>query len=126
MNKIVESMPQEARPPKDIVCIECHHAHWHEAKNDGVECKCRLLSAITWNEERGKHGITKCTGSETLKIKENPNPCTSCQYAVWYIDTGEWQGYCRDIFRKIYGSDVNGKKVPEIESCNAYKKMEVL
>lgn len=125
-NEVVKKLNEKIQPPASCICIDCPHAHWH-IKNNGIpECKCRLLSAIVWNAKRGEHCITACSGSETLEMKPNPIPCVSCQYAVWYKDSGTIQGYCRDIYRKIYGKDTNGKPISSISDCNAYEKMEVL
>ena len=45
---------------------------------------------------------------------------------VWYKDSGKLQGYCRDIYRKIYGQDMKGDNIHSIGMCNSYEKMEVL
>ena len=124
-NDILDDLPKVARPQSDNVCINCPHAHWH-TNAAGAECKCRLISAVVWNVRRGEHGITACTGSETMKMKPSNLLCVSCQYAVWYKDSGEIHGYCRDIYRKIYGKEYNGTTIACIKKCNAYKKAEVL
>lgn len=124
-NEILADLPSGSKPSSDNVCIDCLHAHWHIG-GGGAVCKCRLISAVVWNARRGEHGITACTGSETLKMKPSNSPCVSCQYAVWYKDSGELHGYCRDIYRKIYGKDFNGNTISTIKKCNSYEKMEVL
>lgn len=126
-NEVVKKLPKEAQPPSGCACIDCPHAHWHTGKYGNPECKCRLISAFVWKMSRDEHCVTACTGSETLEMRPHPHiPCMSCQYAVWYKDSGELHGYCRDIYRKIYGRDFSGKAISGISDCNAYKKMEVL
>ncbi len=126
-NEIVKKMPAGDRPSYQCVCIDCLHAHWHTNEVNKTECKCRLLTAIVWNGARGNHNITACTGSETLEMKRIPKPpCKTCKYAVWYKDRDELQGYCRDIYRKIYGKAPNGYTISTIAECNSYEEMEVL
>ena len=125
-NEVVKKLNEKIQPPSNCVCIDCPHAHWHIKENGIPECKCRLISAIVWNVNRGKHCVTACTGSETLDMEPNPIPCVSCQYAVWYKDSRKTHGYCRDIYRKIYGTDTNGHIISCIKDCNSYEKMEVL
>lgn len=125
-NEIVKTLPKHLQPPSNCVCIDCMHAHWHLQSTGAVECKCRLLSVLVWKVSRAEHCITACSGSETLQLEENPIPCVSCQYAVWYKDSGKLQGYCRDIYRKIYGQDMKGDNIHSIGMCNSYEKMEVL
>lgn len=125
-NEVLKKVPFELRPPSNCVCVDCPHAHWHTNTVGGPECKCRLISAIVWNPKREEHCVTACTGSEALDMKPNQIPCVSCKYAVWYDDSGELNGYCRDIYRKIYGKDIQGRTISSINSCNTYEKMEVL
>lgn len=125
-NEVVKKLPIKFQPPSNCVCIDCPHAHWHINAHGSPECKCRLISAIVWNLKREENCVTACTGSETLEMKPNPIPCVSCKYAVWYKDSGELNGYCRDIYRKIYGKDLQNNTIPSISDCNTYEKMEVL
>ncbi|MBQ1510513.1 MAG: hypothetical protein IIZ54_06425 [Selenomonadaceae bacterium] len=126
-NEVVKKLPINIQPPSNCACIDCPHAHWHASEYGNPECKCRLMSVIVWKLSRDENCVTACTGLETLEMRPNPHiPCVSCQYAVWYKDSGELHGYCRDIYRKIYGKDFSGRAILSISDCNAYKKMEVL
>ena len=125
-NEVVKNMPNESKPSKEIRCIDCLQAHWHHAERDGVECKCLLINAVTWNEGRGKNGIEECTGCEDEMKLPSDTPCSTCNLSVWYVDSGKLQGYCRDIFRKIHGEDIKGHKIPDIKECNRHQERQVL